>query len=178
MKIQLRYDTTFQTIVLDAEEARGLWLSIGPETDEEMTEEEFEKRVQAAVDEEFNKPEYNNWHKFNRHRGYSKDTPGRDDTDEEMDFSEPLMDEVRDRCIFLKDEIDRERNMAYEADCQWIRETLAKKPDWADMFIAIRLDDESIKSYAARTGMSENSVSQKLKRAARKLKENWDKRQI
>jgi DNA-directed RNA polymerase specialized sigma24 family protein len=55
---------------------------------------------------------------------------------------------------------------------------LQQKPDWADMFIAIRIDGEPIRHYAARNGVSENSITQKLKRAVKKLKENFENRQI
>ena len=72
-----RYDREFQTIEMDLEEAKGQWLSV--DLEEDLTEEELEKRIQEAVDEQYNRPEYNNYHKFYRHRGYSKAKPGKDD---------------------------------------------------------------------------------------------------
>ena len=51
-------------------------------------------------------------------------------------------------------------------------------PEWADAFIAIRLDGESVREYAARIGADENNISQKLKRAEKKLRENYKDRQI
>ena len=54
-----------------------------------------------------------------------------------------------------------------------------KKPKWADAFIAVRMDGMSVNDYAASIGLSDASVVSKwLTRAAKKLKENWDKRQI
>jgi len=49
---------------------------------------------------------------------------------------------------------------------------LAKKPEWADAFIKVRLDGMSIRDYAAKIGASENNITQKLGRAAKKLMEN------
>ncbi len=59
------------------------------------------------------KPEYKNWWRFNRHRGGSKAKPGKDETKDEVDASEPLLDEVADDSIFWKDEIDREKKASY-----------------------------------------------------------------
>ena len=51
-------------------------------------------------------------------------------------------------------------------------------PERADAFIAVRLDGEPVREYAARIGANENNITQKLKRAAQKLKENYKDRQI
>ena len=53
-----------------------------------------------------------------------------------------------------------------------------KKPEWADAFIAIRMDGEPIREYAAWNGVDENNITQKLKRAEKKLRENYLNRQI
>ena len=73
---------------------------------------------------------------------------------------------------------EREKRIQEEWDKQYNRPVLAKKPEWADAFIAIRLDGESVREYAARIGADENNISQKLKRAEKKLKENYKDRQI
>ena len=179
MRLKIRYDEGFQTLVLDTEETEGLWVSLDLETDEDLTQEEKEKRIQEAFDVQFNRPEYNSWHKFDRHRGYSKAKPGKDDAEEEVDTSEPLMSEVADERFFLKDEIDRAEREEYEAICQWINEVLVKKPKWAAAFIAVRMDGVSVNDYAASIGVSDASVISKwLTRATKKLKENWSNRQI
>ncbi len=54
---------------------------------------------------------------------------------------------------------------AIRAICDWVRKVLVKKPEWADAFIAVRMDGESIREYAARIGADENNITQKLKRA-------------
>ncbi|MDU5371584.1 MAG: hypothetical protein E6041_13510 [Escherichia coli] len=145
---------------------------------EGFTQAQREKMIQGEWNEQFNRPEYNNWHKFDRHRGYSKAQPGKDGIEDEINSSEPLMDEVADERIFRKYEIEHEKKEDYEAVCRWVRKILVKKPEWADAFIAVYLNDESIRNYAARIGADENNITQKLKRAKKKLRENYKNRQI
>lgn len=179
MILRIRYESEVRSIELDAEATEGLWVSLDLETDEEITQPEREKRIQEAFDEQFNKPEYNNYHKFTRHQGFSKAQPGKDETEDDVDTSEPLMSEVRDERIFLKDEIARAEKEEYEAVCQWINKVLVKKPKWAAAFIAVRMDGMSVNDYAASIGVADASVVSKwLTRATKKLKENWKKRQI
>lgn len=177
MKLKIRYENEYQTVELDEKSTKEMWVSLGFE-DEETEQEEKERRIQEAFDEQFNRPEYNNWHKFDRHRGYSKAQPGKDSIEDEIDSSEPLMDEVADDRIFRKYEIEHEKKEDYEAVCRWVRKVLVKKPEWADTFIAVYLNDESIRNYAARIGADENNITQKLKRAKKKLRENYKNRQI
>ncbi|MBS6028848.1 MAG: sigma-70 family RNA polymerase sigma factor [Negativicoccus succinicivorans] len=136
---------------------------------EGFTQAQREKMIQGEWNEQFNRPEYNNWHKFDRHRGYSKAQPGKDGIEDEINSSKPLMDEVADERIFRKYEIEHEKKEDYEAVCRWVRKILVKKPEWADAFIAVYLNDESIRNYAARIGADENNITQKLKRAKKNL---------
>ncbi|WP_242829959.1 hypothetical protein, partial [Butyrivibrio sp. WCD2001] len=178
MKLKIRYENEMQTIELDSEATQELWISLSLEGDD-LSEEEKEEKIQKEWDEKFNKPDYNNWHKETRHidgtpkrkrfdgkRGYIQGDP--DDTG--FDILEYL-------CITEGIEI--------EEDCSeitdpytWVRQVLSKKPEWVDAFIAVRINGESIRSYAARIGADENNITQKLKRAEKKLKENFKKRQI
>ncbi len=177
MRLKIRYENEYQTIMLDAEVTEELWVSLSLEG-EGLSQEEREQRIQDAFDEQFNRPDYNCWHKFDRHRGNSKAQSSNDDGEEDIDTSEPLMEEVADDRIFRKDELESEERESYDAICQWVREVLSKKPEWADAFIAVRLDGESIREYAARIGADENNITQKLKRAEKKLRENYRNRQI
>lgn len=177
MKLKIRYENGYQTIELDEKSTQEMWVRFGFE-DEKTEQGEKERRIQEVFDEQFNRPEYNNWHKFNRHRGYSKAQHGKDNIEDEIDSSEPLMDEVADDRIFRKDEIEHEKKEDYEAVCRWVRKILVKKPEWADAFIAVSLNGESIRDYAARIGADENNITQKLKRAKKKLRENYKNRQI
>lgn len=175
MKLKIRYENEMQTIELDSAATEQLWVSLSLEG-EGLSQEEREQRIQEAFNEKYNKPDYNCWHKFDRHRGYSKAT--NDDGEGEVDTSEPLMEEVADDRIFRKEEIEREDRESYEDICQWIREVVVKKPEWADAFIAIYVDGEPVREYADRTGNNENNISQKLKRAKKKLKDAYGNRQI
>ncbi len=178
MKLEVRYDNTVQTIDLDAEATEQLWVSLSLEG-EGLTQAQREKMIQDEWNEKYNKPEYDNWHKFDRHRGYSKAQPGKDDSEDDVDTSEPLMSEVADDRIFRRDEIERDRRESHEAVCEWVRKVLAKKPNWADAFIAVRMDGVSVNDHAANIGVSDASIVSKwLARAEKKLKENYQNRQI
>ena len=177
MRLKIRYEQEFQTIELDAEATEELWVSLSLEG-EGLTQEEKETLIQDTWEERFNRPDYNSWHKFDRHRGRSKAQPGKDDAEDEVDTNEPLMEEVADDRIFRKDELDRKDLESYSAICDWVLKVLVKKPEWADAFIAVRMDGESIREYAARIGADENNITQKLKRAEKKLRENYKNSQI
>lgn len=153
--------------------------------EQRLAEAKPEKRAEVkrckTVQEMFdlmNIREYNNWHKHEQREGFYKGQGYEHDGEDESTESggtwcEPLFSEVRDNSIFRMDEIARETQWEYEEVCTWIRTVLAKKPAWAEAFIAVRIDGESIRSYAARVGDSENNITQKLNRAAKKLKENY-----
>ena len=177
MKLKIRYDNMYQTLELDAKETVQLWVSLDLDG-EGLTQEEREALIQRTFEERFNRPEYNNWHKHNRHMGESKAKPGKDETEEDVDTSEPLMSEVADDRIFRQDELTREERESYEAICAWIRKVLSKKPTWAEAFIAVRMDGMSVNDYAAGTGQNAYNVSKYLKRAEQVLKENYAERQI
>ena len=76
---------------------------------------------------------------------------------------------------YLLTTTDDHSNLEYEEICEWIRAVLVKKPEWAEAFIAVRMDGMSIREYAAMVGDSENNITQKLNRAAKKLRENYSK---
>ena len=81
MKRKVRYDNAYQTLELNAKETEGLWISLSLEGDG-LSQEDFEKLIQDEWEERYNKPDYNSWHKFDRHRGDSKAQPGKDEDDE------------------------------------------------------------------------------------------------
>lgn len=175
MKLRVRYDESVQTIVLDAEATEEMWVSLSLEG-EGLSQEEKEQMIQEAFDVQYNRPDYNNWHKFWRHHGESKAAPG--DEEDEVDTSEPLMDEVADDRVFRRDELDREHRGDYEAVCQLVREACGKKSDWAEMFIAVRIDGISVNDYAEQIGADASNISHKLERATQKIKKFLSNRQI
>ena len=169
MKIKMRYENAYQTIEVETQELEE-WLNISISADE--SEGDYEKRVQKAIEVEFNRPDYNNWHQHDRHLGNSKAQPN-DETDG-LDTVEPLMDEVINPQIFYKDTIERENQWEYEAICMKVREVL--KPDIADMVIAIALDGQTVAEYAASIGDKPNNVSHRYRRAINTLKKVFQKR--
>lgn len=159
MKLKIRYENKYQTLEVNSDE---MWVSLSLESDENLTQAEKETIIQEAFEERFNKPEYNNWHKFNRHRGNLKKQFRKDD--EDADDSDGL-DTVGD---YLQDE-ERLRKDDYEDLCQQIREAL--KPEYADVIIAVCLDDMTPEEYAQRNGLKRDTVYKRLQRAKKKLKE-------
>ncbi|CUH97173.1 hypothetical protein P22_3299 [Propionispora sp. 2/2-37] len=118
-----------------------------------------------------NSKEYNNWRRFHRHLG-KPNTPFRkdDEAEDETDVMDTIADDSQ--------ETERNLNYEYEDICSKIRQALTKKPEWADAFIAVRIDGMSIRDYASSIGADENNITQKLKRATKKLKEFFENHQI
>ena len=172
MKIRVIYENCFQYLELDTAAADQLWVSLSLGSSAGLSDEEKRKQLQSAFDEQFNRPDYNNWHQLDRHRGKSKATS--EDGVDEWDTSEPLMSEVIDDRIFRKDELVREREWDDEELRTKIR--VALKPDYAEMIIAIHLDGMSCIEYAASIGQKPNTVNHRLQRAEKKYREIFGKR--
>ena len=64
MKIKIRYNNEFQKLEVDRDE---MWVSLSLGSTEGLTHNEMENRSQDKFDEMFNRPEYNNWHRHDRH---------------------------------------------------------------------------------------------------------------
>ena len=129
------------------------------------------REIQEIFDEDYNKPLYNQWHREHRHRGEVK-TPFRKEEEDELVGNG--LDTVPD----YSQEESRNALYEYEEVCHKIRMALEKKPEWANIFIAVRIDGMPIKDYAKMVGDSENNITQKLKRAEKKLREIFSNRQI
>lgn len=163
MKLQVRYDESCQIIEFDETTEDLAWLGLDFEG-EDISPEEREKRIQEAFDEQYNKPEYNNWHKHARHSvplGLYCDN-GDDGSNRDYD---PLVKSVSDKRLLFKDELDREERAEYEDTCDWIRTVLKDKPQWSAAFIAVRIDGEKVKDYAATIGVDPTTVTHWLRRA-------------
>jgi hypothetical protein len=168
MKLRVRYENEIQEIELDSEATRQMWVSLSLEG-EGLSDEETESRIQEAFDEKFNRPEYNNWHKETRH---IDPTPKRKRMDGKKGYIQADPDDSSfDIMDYLLCGTDDHTGIEYEEVCSWVRNALAKKPEWAEAFISVRIDGMSIRDYAAEVGDSENNITQKLNRAAKKLRE-------
>lgn len=165
MKLKVVNNNTRQTLTLDLEDAKNLWVSLSIEG--EYTPSKYnDKTLQDVFDVEFNRPDYNNFHKMDRHRGYSQKV-FYDDFKEGDDVNEPEITEVKDPSVFFKYQIEHEREQEYQCVCEFIRQHL--KPENADLFIAIAIDGISQVDYAARLGVSPNNISKRYNRAKKKL---------
>ncbi len=172
MKIKIRYENEYQTLEVENMELEK-WLNIS--ISEEESQEDYEKRIQDVIEERFNRPDYNNWHKHDRHTGnaYMK---GKDGT-VEVNTEETIMANAVDKSVFTKDidemvkRIDHE--WQYEHYCNYLRSIL--KQDAAEMAISIILDGMTVGEYAALIGENANNVSHRYRRVIKKLKKVFSK---
>lgn len=170
MKLKIRYENEYQTIELDTEEMKKMWVSLSLEG-EGLSQEEQESRIQEAFEEQYNKPEYNSWHRETRH---IDPTPKRKRMDGRKGYIQADPEDTGfDIMDYLLSGTDDHSDLEYEEICSWVRSALIKKPEWAEAFIAVRIDGVTIREYAAKVGESENNITQKLNRAAKKLKEAY-----
>ena len=160
MKLKIRFDKYFQSIELNEKETEEMWISLSME-EEYDSQEEKEKLIQEKFNEEFNKPEFNNWRKHNRRLSMPK-KPFRKD-DQEVDETDH-MDYFPD----YSDEIAREKKEEYEHICEIIRKAL--KEEQAELLIAIVLDGVSVTEYAEREGVSVSAISHRLNTAKKNFK--------
>ena len=168
MKLRVRYENEIQEIELDSEATRQMWVSLSLEG-EGLSDEETESRIQEAFDEQYNRPEYNVWHRETRH---IDPTPKRKRMDGRKGYIQADPEDTGfDIMDYLLSGTDDHSDLEYEEICSWVRSALIKKPEWAEAFIAVRIDGMTIREYAAKAGDSENNITQKLNRAAKKLKE-------
>ncbi|QNU66422.1 sigma-70 family RNA polymerase sigma factor [Ruminiclostridium herbifermentans] len=156
-------------------ENKSIYLEVPDEDFTLMIDTDYEDRLSCAedketvtrrlpqeiMDERFNKPEYNNWHKFDRHRGMPKKPFRKDDESED---ATDHMDYFPDNT----DEVTREKQEEYEYLCEIIRKTLKEKQ--AELLIAIFLDGVSVTEYAEREGVSKSAISHRLDTAKKNFK--------
>ena len=158
MKLKVVYENMEQHLEINDEEMMQLTVSLGI-NESDVTDEEKERMVQEAFDAQFNRPDYNNWHKMDRHWG-NPDTRG--DTDEK-DYNDGLG---------INDGYDQ----FAEEEKRWEEEEVREKvrtmlsPLQADAVIAVYLDGISITAYAAAQGVTKSAISQRLETAKKKLK--------
>ena len=95
MKIKIRYENEYQTLEVENMELEK-WLNIS--ISEEQSQEDYEKRIQDVIEERFNRPDYNSWHKHDRHTGnaYMKSKDGTI----EVNTEEAIMFRAADKSAF------------------------------------------------------------------------------
>lgn len=163
MKLKIRYEQKYEIVEVNSEE---MWVSLSLEGGEDLTQEEKETLIQDTFEDRFNKPEYNNWHKFDRHRGMPK-KPFRKDNEAEDEIDH--MDYFPDN----SDEEAREKQAEYEYICEIIRKNLKEKQ--AELLIAIVMDGISVTEYARREGVTVGAISHRMETAMKNFKKVFPK---
>ena len=170
MKLKIRYEDEFQTIELDAEATEKMWVSLSLECDDDMTQEEKEERIQTEWNEQFNKPEYNIYHRETRHLGDAKFRNKEGVV--EVNTDESLIRKALDDSIFTKDLDELEHRMECEYQDKHCRDFIRSHltSAQADMVIAIALEGKTATEYAKLIDDEPNNVSHRYRRALKKLK--------
>lgn len=166
MIIKMRYEDKFQEVEVDAMDA-GKWVNI--DIDDCESVEEFEKRIQEQVDEQYNKPEYNIYHRETRHLGNAMYR--NKDGSVEVNTDEALIRKAADDSIFTKDMDELEERMERVYQDKHYRDKIRSllKPDVADMVIAIAIEGKTASEYAELINDDANNVSHRYRRAIKKL---------
>lgn len=168
MKIKIMYENK-PTYLEVTDEDCTLMISIDYEDRLSSSEDKDEvkpRSMQEIMDERFNKPDYNNWHKFDRHRGMPKKQFRKvDEPEAESDGMENIADTSYEKTRQQQDE--------YECLCEVIRKTL--KPKQAELIIAVILDGVSVTDYAAQEGVSVSAISHRLETAKKNFKKVFPK---
>lgn len=184
MKIQIRYDNQMTTIDVPEEDFSLLIQADYDERRAASDDPSIKPRSpQEIVEECFNRPEYNSWHRHWRHMDDNA-TPRR--LDHKVGFLGNHPDDAGDHGGQSHFDIDAfpdvyeqyaaDQRDNYQEQCAMLRHSL--KPDYAEMIIAIHLDGLSINEYAARIGEKPNTISHRLRRAEKKLMDILEKRPI
>lgn len=174
MKLKIRYENEFQTIELDAKATEQMWVTLSIESDSDVTQEEKEQLIQEEWDKQYNRPEYNVYHRETRH---IDPTPKRKKMNGRAGF---ICAEEDDKSFDIMDYLntydptdDYGDQFEYEYCCKQIR--AAVKPKQADMLIAIILDGMTVAEYAEKIGDEPNNVSHRYRRALNNLKKSFEK---
>lgn len=169
MKIKVSYDNTKQTLEVDRDE---MWLSLSMGDADGMTPKEMEKHIQDRFDEMFNRPEYNNWHKHDRHSSPTAAPKKLDGTKGRVQLVDDESDELVGNTIDLfpdmTDTVEMDKQYDYDAVCEILRQYL--KPEQAELLIEIHINKVPKQEYAARLGISPSAVSHRLETAEKNLK--------
>ena len=173
MKIRLRYENTFQTLDVDLEE---MWVMLSLNCEEGTPEKQREAMVQEAVDKEFNRPEYNNLHKFKRHR---KDCakPGRLDGKVSVIATAETVGSPGTEFIDLFPDEDWERpfsvSLDYEETSRCVHEKLPSRQ--ADLLLRVHVDGYRLTEIAAEEGVTRSAVCHRLQTAEKNFKKIFPK---
>ena len=167
--VKIKYKVEDKTMEFDltVDDVKG-WVNIS--IDDEDDENVIQEKVQEIVDDDYNKPEYNIWHRETRHIGFVKSVDN--DGDEDIDSDESMYYAAKDKTPFIKDDFDRKEQEMREQFISMLRQFL--DDDSIKMFIMLKLDGYSNIEYAEMTNDTPNNVSHKLRRIIKKIREKYD----
>ena len=182
MNIRIRYENQITTIDVPEED---FTVMIQLDYEKQLAEADDPSTVQRRtpqeiMDERFNKPDYNNWHRHNRHwdgdavpssiyGGKQHVSTDLEDSGEKHHFD---MDEFPDMAA-----LDAQKRQERDEELKdLIRKKL--KPDYAEMLIAIDMEGMSVTEYAVQIGETRTTVSHRLQRAEKKYAEIFGKRPV
>ena len=173
MKIRFRYENTFQTLDVDLEE---MWVMLSLNCEEGTPEKQREAMVQEAVDETFNRPEYNNYHRFMRHRDEAA-TPRRLDGKASHVGPPPLgVATPVENIELFPDGRNLDEFWAaedYEEVSRKLHDALPERQ--ANLLLSIHVDGIHVKEYAEAQGVSASSISHRLSVAEKNFKKIFPK---
>ena len=173
MKLKIRYENEIQVIELNEKDTEALWVSLSL-AGEGLSQKEKEELIQETWEEQYNKPDYNQYHRETRHidptpkRKKMNGTRGYICGDED-DQSFEIMDYLTSHNPIS----NCDRKFEYEDCCERIR--AAVKPAQAEMLIAIILDGMTVAEYADFIGDTANNISHKYRRALKNLQKVFTK---
>lgn len=147
MIITMRYENTFKSFDITNEEAEVWAKNLGIRDFDTLSDKQ--SQLQEKVDALFNRPEYNNMHKFYRHKGYMPD--------------------------YLKDSIAYNDNtltlsLKHHSLIHYFRRHFVKKPHYADTLISCYLDDVSIDAYATYSHRDRTTISRRCQKGLKQIK--------
>ena len=168
MTLFLRAEEQLQKLNLTEEEV-AQWLKI--EKMQGEAEEAFVKRAQEIIEEEYNKPEYNNYHKMYIHWGNSKKLVLQ--SSQGLDSFEPEIVEVKNKVPYFRDIQFREEK--WNMEIIWKQFSKILGDDTARLLLSIVLKEYSQVEYAEIIGQSANTVGKRYRRAIQKIKRYFSK---
>lgn len=156
MNINIRYENCFNTYQISDSEALEWAKHMNIKNFRKMSKNMRMSKLQEMVDSEFNRPEYNNMHKFNRHKCDTHDS----------DYSYDHMDSLPDDSAngYLCRRIKEDSIVKYLKSC------FKKKPHYADLLIAHFINDISIDEYARLCRRDRTTISRRCQKALKLMK--------
>ena len=152
MRLKVQVENKKIEIELNTEGTEKMWTCLSLE-DDPFPQKEKEKLIQEKFDDDFNKPEYNIWHKQDRHKDKFID----------KEDEEPIYNKAKNKKAFS----GLTQTDEYAKCCGIVRKHL--KPQAAEMAIAIALNDVKAEDYAKSIGDTPNNVSHGYRRVLKKL---------